>query len=76
MTDKWRANNPQIVDFWYDLLRTLMFVVEMPADQEPVAFRGFSIWRNTEMLFVQLPSGRCLKYRDPALTLSDSASRH
>jgi DNA polymerase len=71
LTDRWRANNPAIVEFWHELFGTLVFVVEMPADQEPVAFRGLHIWRDPEMLFVQLPSGRCLKYRDPQLQVGE-----
>jgi DNA polymerase len=70
MTDRWRANNAAIVEFWHELFRTLVFVVEMPAEQDPIAFRGLHIWRDLEMLYVQLPSGRCLKYRDPQVELN------
>jgi DNA polymerase len=71
LTERWRAANPAIVEFWYELFRTLCFVVEMPADQEPIEFRGLHIWRDPGMLFVQLPSGRCLKYRDPQLEIGE-----
>jgi DNA polymerase len=74
LTERWRANNAAIVEFWYALFRQLCFVVEMPAEQEPVAFRGLHIWRDPEMLYVQLPSGRCLKYRDPQLEVGNYGS--
>jgi DNA polymerase len=69
-TDLWRANNPAIVDFWHGLFRTLCSVVELPVDHPPVEFHGLMIWRDPTMLFVQLPSGRCLKYHDPQLSLN------
>jgi DNA polymerase bacteriophage-type len=70
LTERWRANNPKIVDFWYETMRTLMFVVEMPCDQPPIEYRGLNIWRDISILYVQLPSGRVLKYRDPQLTVT------
>jgi DNA polymerase len=73
-TAHWRANNPAIVEFWYDLARQLQLCVELPADQPPIEFRCFRIWRDPEMLFVQLPSGRCLKYRDPVLEIGEYGS--
>jgi Protein of unknown function (DUF2800) len=45
----------------------LCFVVEMPIDQVPIEFHGLAIWRTEEMLIGQLPSGRCLKYREPVV---------
>jgi DNA polymerase len=73
-TARWRGANSAIVAFWHELFRTLCFVVEQPADQEPVTYRCFSIWRDPEMLFVQLPSGRVLKYRNPRLEMSERGS--
>jgi DNA polymerase len=70
-TDRWRAINHRIVGFWHELFRALGLCVELPADQPPIAFNRFRIWRTTEMLFVQLPSGRCLKYRQPELAMSE-----
>lgn len=67
MTARWRENNPAIVAFWHDLAAAIGFVVEMPVDQPPVAFNRFRLWRDTEMVTLQLPSGRCLKYRNPEL---------
>jgi DNA polymerase bacteriophage-type len=69
LTEVWRATNANIVQFWYDLARTVRFVVDLPPDQEPVEFRCLRIWRDRTMLFVQLPSGRCLKYRNPRTEL-------
>jgi hypothetical protein len=70
-TDLWRENNPAIVGFWYDLHRTLCLCLELPADQKPIVFSGLSLWHGFGMMFVQLPSGRTLKYRDPVLELDD-----
>jgi DNA polymerase len=71
LTDRWRSINGLIVGFWYELFRTLCLCVELPADQPPIAFNRFWVWRTPETLFVQLPSGRCLKYRQPELTMSE-----
>jgi DNA polymerase len=71
LTDRWRAINRLIVGFWHELFRTLCLCVELPADQLPIAFNRFWIWRTPETLFVQLPSGRCLKYHQPELTMSE-----
>jgi DNA polymerase len=73
-TARWRANNPAIVEFWHDLHRHLQLCVELPADQPPIEFNRFRIWRTFEMLVVQLPSGRCLKYRDPLLEIGEYGS--
>jgi DNA polymerase len=74
LTDRWRENNASIVQFWHELHRALVFAVEMPADQEPVEFCRLRIWRDPEMLYVQLPSGRCLKYREPRLEVGEYGS--
>jgi DNA polymerase len=74
LTDRWRAINGLIVGFWHELFRTLCLCVELPADQPPIAFNRFWIWRTPETLFVQLPSGRCLKYHQPELTMSERGS--
>ena len=63
--------NNAIVAFWHELFRTLCLCVELPANQPPIAFNRLWVWRTPEMLFVQLPSGRCLKYRQPELTMSE-----
>jgi hypothetical protein len=70
-TERWRSVNNAIVAFWHELFRTLCLCVELPANQPPIAFNRLWVWRTPEMLFVQLPSGRCLKYRQPELTMSE-----
>ena len=71
LTDRWRAANPAIVEFWHELFRHVCLCVELPVDQPPITFNRFHIWRTPELLFLQLPSGRCLKYHRPELTLSE-----
>jgi DNA polymerase len=70
-TARWRENNAAIVQFWHDLFRQLQVCVELPADHDPIEFGYFRIWRSEATLFVQLPSGRCLKYHEPRLELSE-----
>jgi DNA polymerase len=70
-TARWRENNGAIVAFWYALFDQLKLCLELPAGQGPIEFRCFRIWRTEAMLFIQLPSGRCLKYHNPQLTLDD-----
>jgi DNA polymerase len=73
-TARWRTNNADIVEFWHEFARQLELCVELPPDQPPIEFRCFRIWRDLEILYVQLPSGRCLKYRDPVLEIGDYGS--
>jgi hypothetical protein len=73
-TRRWREANGAIVSFWHDLFDTLCFVIEMPVDQPPVEFHSLNIWRTSEILIIQLPSGRCLKYHDPVVE-SDELGR-
>ena len=73
-TARWRANNAAIVEFWYTLHRQLQLCVELPVNQSPIEFNRFRIWRTAETMFVQLPSGRCLKYRDPQLEIGEYGS--
>jgi hypothetical protein len=71
LTDRWRSINSRIVTFWHELFRTLCLCVELAAGQPPITFNRFSVRRTSETLFVQLPSGRCLKYHQPELTMSE-----
>jgi DNA polymerase len=74
LTDRWRLINRFIVGFWHELFHTLCVCVELPSDQPPIEFNRFRIWRTPETLFVQLPSGRCLKYHKPELVMSERGS--
>jgi DNA polymerase len=71
LTDRWRENNADIVAFWNALYATLCYSLELPAGHAPIAFRGLCVWRDDTMLYVQLPCGRTLKYRNPVMELDD-----
>jgi DNA polymerase len=62
LTDRWRENNAAIVTFWHELFDHIELCLELPTDGRPLTYRCFNIWRDAEMLFLQLPCGRCLKY--------------
>lgn len=74
LTDRWRSINSLIVSFWHELFRHLCLCVELPADRPPITFNRFDIWRTSETMFVQLPSGRCLKYPRPELIMTERGS--
>jgi DNA polymerase len=69
-TDRWRENNHAIVTFWYELYDKVRLALDL-APGDVVKFNRFRIWRRDETLYLQLPSGRVLKYHEPTLEDSD-----
>jgi len=67
IVEKWRAANPMITDFWYAMERAAIRAVKLPGQIMEVGKIGFFSARaaNANYLFMRLPSGRKLAYRDP-----------
>lgn len=63
LVDSWRESNPAIVRFWYDVQNAAMKAAE-GCPQRAGRFRFF---RKSGILFVQLPSGRCIAYVKPEI---------
>lgn len=64
MVDKWRAANPNIVHFWYAVDDAAKQAVKEKTKTET---HGISFIFKSNMLFIELPSGRRLAYVKPKI---------
>jgi len=64
LVDSWRAANPHIVQFWYDIGNAAMTAIK----QRSSAWTGCLCFEyRSGMLFIHLPSGRRLAYVKPRI---------
>ncbi len=72
LVDAWRAANPKIVDFWWEVDEAIKECVRNKgeAEVEKIGFRYQS-----GMLFIDLPSGRSLVYVKPRIEENDFSGR-
>ena len=64
LVDSWRAANPNIVQFWWDVDRCVKNTVQRHMSTET---HGIRFVYQSGMLFIQLPSGRHLSYVKPRM---------
>lgn len=64
LVDSWRAANPNIVRFWWDVDRCVKDTVQR---HMPTETHGIRFVYQSGMLFIQLPSGRRLSYVKPRM---------
>ena len=64
LVDFWRAANPNIVRFWWDVDRCVKYTVKNRVSKET---HGIRFIYQSGMLFIQLPSGRRLAYVKPRM---------
>ncbi len=64
LVDSWRAANPNIVRFWWDVDRCVKDTVKNRVTTET---HGIHFIYQSGMLFIQLPSGRRLSYVKPRM---------
>ena len=64
LVDSWRAANPHIVDFWWEIDRAVKTVVKQ---RIPMEVRGIKMYWKSGFLFIVLPSGRKLAYVKPRM---------
>lgn len=64
LVDSWRAANPNIVRFWWDVDRAVKECVKM---RVPTETHGLRFDYRSAMLFITLPSGRRLAYVKPRI---------
>jgi DNA polymerase len=64
LVDSWRAANPNIVRFWWDVDRCVKDTVKNKVTTET---HGIRFFYQSGMLFIQLPSGRRLSYVKPRM---------
>lgn len=61
LVDSWRQSNPRIVQFWREVESAAL----KAAEGYPQRAGRFRFFRKSGILFVQLPSGRCIAYVQP-----------
>lgn len=64
IVDSWRTANPNIVRFWYAVDRAVKKTVK---EKTVTEVNGVRFFCESGMLFVRLPSGRCLSYVKPRI---------
>lgn len=68
LVDAWRAANPKIVDFWWEVDAA---VKECVRSKGRAAVRNIGFRYQSGMLFIDLPSGRSLVYIKPRIEEND-----
>ena len=63
LVDSWRQSNPKIVQFWREVESAALKATE----DYPQRVGRFGFFRKSGILFVRLPSGRCIAYVKPEI---------
>lgn len=64
LVDAWRSANPMIVQFWWDVDHAVKSAVKQKISTET---HGIHFICKSGMLFIKLPSSRCLSYVKPRI---------
>ena len=64
LVNSWRATNPMITAFWWDIDRAVKTTIRQRIQTE---VRGIRFFYKSGMLFIKLPSGRLLSYVKPRI---------
>lgn len=64
LVDAWRAANPHITKFWWDIDRAAKAVIK---DGHTRQVGRIYLTKSRGILFIRLPSGRCLAYPKPQI---------
>ena len=64
LVDSWRASNPMITTFWWDIDNAVKTTIKQ---RIPTEVRGIHFYYKSGMLFIKLPSGRQLSYIKPRI---------
>ena len=64
LVNAWRNSNPNIVQFWWDVDTAAKTAI---SQRIPTTVKGIRFTYKSGMLFIRLPSGRCLAYVKPKL---------
>ena len=68
LVDAWRAANPKIVDFWWEVDEAIKECVRNKGES---SVRNIGFRHQSGMLFIDLPSGRSLIYVKPRIEEND-----
>ena len=64
LVDSWRASNPNITAFWWNVDNAVKTAIKMKI---PTEVNGIKFLCRSGMLFIKLPSGRTLSYVKPRI---------
>ena len=64
LVDSWRASNPNITTFWWNVDNAVKTAIKMKV---PTEVNGIKFLCRSGMLFIKLPSGRTLSYVKPRI---------
>lgn len=64
LVDSWRASNPNITAFWWNVNNAVKTTIKMNI---PTEVNGIKFLCQSRMLFIKLPSGRTLSYVKPRI---------
>ena len=64
LVDSWRASNPNITAFWWNVNNAVKTAIKMKI---PTEVNGIKFLCRSGMLFIKLPSGRTLSYVKPRI---------
>lgn len=64
LVDSWRASNPNITAFWWNVDNAVKTAIKMKV---PTEVNGIKFLCRNGMLFIKLPSGRTLSYVKPRI---------
>jgi DNA polymerase len=68
---RWRLNNPEIVQLWYDVERAAIEAV-LTGEKQYAAKCTFGVAKGGDFLLCKLPSGKCISYAFPKVTNADT----
>lgn len=69
LVTQWRESNPKIVDFWRKCGKAAIKAIRYQTFDE---VNGIKFWYPENILYIELPSGRSLAYRDPELQKNEN----
>lgn len=64
IVDAWRQANPNIVQLWHEVDNAVTRTI---STSKPVTLRNLGFEKKSGMLFITLPSSRCLAYVQPSI---------
>ena len=64
LVQSWRSANPHIVQFWWQVDAAVKKAIK---ERVSVTLKNIRFFWQSGMLFIQLPSGRCLSYVKPQI---------
>ena len=78
IVDAWRGTNPAVTAFWWEVDRLVRNAINTPGKIFQMSCAGgtaaLTVKRSRELLNLQLPSGRCIRYLRPQIDINGFGS--